>query len=58
MSDKKSQGYKFNHIIRIIIILLQVNKIISNECNRDNPFKLKDNTCTSQCSEKQLKSGD
>ena len=40
------------------IIFLQIIKIISNECNRDNPFKLKDNTCTSQCSEIKLKSGD
>ena len=58
MSDKKALGYKFNYIIIRIIILFQIIKIISNECNRDNPFKLKDNTCISQCSEKQLKSGD
>ena len=42
----------------IVIILIQIIKIIYNECsNRDNPLKLSDNTCASNCTENQFDSG-
>ena len=41
-----------------VIIIFQLIQTIFNECtDRDNPFKLLDNTCTSKCSEAQINSG-
>ena len=57
MKNKKHK-YKFQYIPIIkIIIIFQIIKIISNECDKDKPFNLS-NICISQCSEDLLKSGE
>ena len=56
--NKKTNKYKFEYIPLKIIIIFQIIKIISNECNKGRPFKLSNNTCISQCSEELLKTGE
>ena len=59
MNDKKILQSKFQLImLKIILILFKIIKIMPNECNKDIPFRLLNNTCTSQCSEDQIKIGE
>jgi len=59
MNDKKILQSKFQLIMfKIILILFKIIKIMPNECNKDIPFRLLNNTCTSQCSEDQIEIGE